>query len=327
MARWRPRAILALLFSVLLFSGCATTGVSPQDKKKASAAINLGEAYMGGGNYTAALGELLKAEKLNPDDPILHNDLGLVYMAKEKFDLAVVHFEKAVQLKPDYSLAKNNLGSAYLLAGEFDKGRRALEEALEDFTGSVLLVSHDRRFLDRTVGRSLEVADGAVRVFRGGQDDRGRARAVQAPQVVEQVRDLVGRGQDGAKKAARLERGVGLGQVGPGLAHVEQKRASGCRFQVAPELGRGKFAHRLDVRCLEIEFLGFTSVDQCRYRRFEQAFLVPFLIAHTGNQQRLHNGGCACNHKQPSTLIKQAVEAVVKHWQGTGHRDDIKTAV
>ena len=53
------------------------------------------------GNYTAALGELLKAERLNPDDPILHNDLGLAYMAKEKIDLAVVHFEKAVQLKPD----------------------------------------------------------------------------------------------------------------------------------------------------------------------------------------------------------------------------------
>jgi Tfp pilus assembly protein PilF len=76
MARWRPEAILSLLFSMLLVSACVTTGVSPQDKKRAAAAINLGEAYMGGGNYTAALGELLKAEKLVPNDPILHNDLG-----------------------------------------------------------------------------------------------------------------------------------------------------------------------------------------------------------------------------------------------------------
>ena len=134
MARWRPEAILALLFAVLLFSACVTTGVSPQDKKKASAAINLGEAYMGGGNYTAALGELLKAQKLNPDDPILHNDLGLVYMAKEKFDLAVVHFERAVQLNPDYSLAKNNLGSAYLVRKEWDKAIIVLE----DVTGDML---------------------------------------------------------------------------------------------------------------------------------------------------------------------------------------------
>jgi len=132
MARWRTEAFLAWLFAVLLFSACATTGISPQDKKKASAAIKLGEAYMGGGNYTAALGELLKAQKLNPDDPILHNDLGLVYMAKEKVDLAVVHFERAVQLNPDYSLAKNNLGSAYLVRKEWDKAIVVLEEVTGD---------------------------------------------------------------------------------------------------------------------------------------------------------------------------------------------------
>lgn len=132
MARWRSEAILALLFAMLLFSACATTGVTPQDKKKASAARNLGEAYLSEGNYTAALGELLKAEKMNADDPLLHNDLGLVYMAKEKFDLAVVHFEKAVQLKPDYSLAKNNLGSAYLVRKEWDKAIPVLEEVTGD---------------------------------------------------------------------------------------------------------------------------------------------------------------------------------------------------
>jgi Tfp pilus assembly protein PilF len=38
-------------------------------KKRAAAAINLGEAYMGGGNYTAALGELLKAEKVESKRP------------------------------------------------------------------------------------------------------------------------------------------------------------------------------------------------------------------------------------------------------------------
>ena len=121
MARWRPETILLLLFSMLMFSACAGMGVDPQDAKKAAASRNLGEAYLSEGNYTAALGELLKAERMNPEDPILHNDLGLAYMAKEKIDLAVVHFEKAVRLKPDYSLAKNNLGSAYMARQEWDK--------------------------------------------------------------------------------------------------------------------------------------------------------------------------------------------------------------
>jgi len=132
MTRWRLEPILSLIFAMLLFSACATMGVSPQDKRKADATRNLGEAYISEKNYTAALGELLKAQKLNPDDPILHNDLGLVYMAKEMTDLAVVHFEKAVQLKPDYSLAKNNLGSAYLVKKEWDKAIPVLKEVTVD---------------------------------------------------------------------------------------------------------------------------------------------------------------------------------------------------
>jgi type IV pilus biogenesis/stability protein PilW len=121
-----------MLLAILLFSGCATKGVSPLDKKKADATRNLGEAYLSEKNYTAALRELLKAEKLNPDDPILHNDLGLVYMAKDKTDRAIAHFERAIELKPDYSLAKNNLGSAYLVRKEWDRAIPVLEAVTGD---------------------------------------------------------------------------------------------------------------------------------------------------------------------------------------------------
>ena len=132
MTPWRREAMLSMLLAILLLSGCAATGVSPLDKKKADATRNLGEAYLGEKNYTAALRELLKAEKLNPDDPILHNDLGLVYMAKDKTDRAIAHFERAIELKPDYSLAKNNLGSAYLVRKEWDRAIPVLEAVTGD---------------------------------------------------------------------------------------------------------------------------------------------------------------------------------------------------
>lgn len=121
-----------MILTLFLFAACATTGVDPEEKKKADAARNLGEAYLSEGNYTAALSELLKAEHLAPEDPILHNNLGLVYMAKGKIDLAVEHFEKAVRLKPDYSVAKNNLGSAYLVREEWDKAIPILESVTND---------------------------------------------------------------------------------------------------------------------------------------------------------------------------------------------------
>ena len=43
-----------------------------------------------------------------------------------------------------------------------------LESALSDFVGTVLVISHDRYFLDRTVERILALEDGRVREYAGG---------------------------------------------------------------------------------------------------------------------------------------------------------------
>lgn len=132
MTRRRWQVMIGLIMVVLLVSACATTGVSTDDKKKANAAIALGEAYLREGNTTMALRELLKAQQMNPKDPVLYNDLGLVYMAKERTDIAVQQFEKALQLNPNYSLAKNNLGSAYLVLKQWDKAIPILEDVTND---------------------------------------------------------------------------------------------------------------------------------------------------------------------------------------------------
>ncbi|MBC8160484.1 MAG: ABC-F family ATP-binding cassette domain-containing protein [Roseiflexaceae bacterium] len=43
-----------------------------------------------------------------------------------------------------------------------------LEAALDEFAGTIVVVSHDRYFLDRVVDRILEVRDGELRVYEGG---------------------------------------------------------------------------------------------------------------------------------------------------------------
>ena len=43
-----------------------------------------------------------------------------------------------------------------------------LEDALEDFVGTVLIISHDRYFLDQTVDRVVEIRAGELREFSGG---------------------------------------------------------------------------------------------------------------------------------------------------------------
>ncbi len=46
-----------------------------------------------------------------------------------------------------------------------------LEDALADFVGTVLVISHDRYFLDRTVERLLELKDGRLTEYLGGYSD------------------------------------------------------------------------------------------------------------------------------------------------------------
>ena len=63
--------------------------------------------------------------------------------------------------------------------------REALEQALSEFEGSVLLVSHDRALLDAVGTRTVAFEDGSLRSYAGGWAEFVRAReeeqAVMAP--------------------------------------------------------------------------------------------------------------------------------------------------
>jgi ATPase subunit of ABC transporter with duplicated ATPase domains len=46
-----------------------------------------------------------------------------------------------------------------------------LEETLDEFVGTVLVVSHDRYFLDQIVDRTIELRDGHLSEYLGGYTD------------------------------------------------------------------------------------------------------------------------------------------------------------
>lgn len=54
--------------------------------------------------------------------------------------------------------------------------REWLEKALEEFGGTVLLVSHDRYFVERFAARIIELKDGAVACCHGGYEEYRQAR-------------------------------------------------------------------------------------------------------------------------------------------------------
>jgi ATP-binding cassette subfamily F protein 3 len=78
------------------------------------------------------------------------------------------------------------------------ESREALEEALEAFPGTVLLVSHDRAVLDAVARRTLAIEDGTVRSYDGGWADYARLvseRAVPRGQTLGQTPDTAKRGE------------------------------------------------------------------------------------------------------------------------------------
>jgi type IV pilus assembly protein PilF len=131
---------LVFVWAIMFLAACATSthnSESPPpsaEKVKAAAEANrnLGEAYLAGGNLTAALRELKKAESFDPQDHITQFDIGLVYYYRERYDQAIQQFEKAIRLKPDYAPAINSLGNAYLEKGEWDNAIEAYRQIVED---------------------------------------------------------------------------------------------------------------------------------------------------------------------------------------------------
>jgi len=124
---------LACLFASLFAVSCATDSAAIR-KQRADAYRRVGEGHLTNNNATAALAELLKAEKIYAKDPVLHYDLGLAYFAKEEFDLAIGHFNEAVALRSDgvYSDALNAKGAVYLRLKEWDKAIDCFEKALDN---------------------------------------------------------------------------------------------------------------------------------------------------------------------------------------------------
>jgi Tfp pilus assembly protein PilF len=126
----RSWIFLAIAITTLV---CACAGQKGgTDPELAKATRTIGEAYMNQGDLTAALRELLKAQRLNPDDPIVHNDLGLCYLLKKRLPEAVTHFKKAIDLNPGYAPARNNLGTAYLEMEKWDAAIGVFKEITQD---------------------------------------------------------------------------------------------------------------------------------------------------------------------------------------------------
>ncbi len=123
---------ILFLFSIGLLTGCAF--FPSEDRELAKMHLQVGTSQLQSGNYPQALSELLAAEALDDEDPVIQNNLGLAYFLRERVDLAEIHVRKALDLKKNYSDARNNLSRILIERGQYPEAIKEAQEVTQDLT-------------------------------------------------------------------------------------------------------------------------------------------------------------------------------------------------
>jgi type IV pilus assembly protein PilF len=127
------KAASVLLFSVLFLSACSSKKNDLKDKQ-ASLYFGAGTQSLMDKQYTEALKNLLEANKLDPDNSEIINNLAMAYYFKGEKDLAVKSLNQALKLNPNNSDAKTNLASIFYKDGRVDEAEKIYKTVLKDLT-------------------------------------------------------------------------------------------------------------------------------------------------------------------------------------------------
>lgn len=123
--------LLMFLMLVISLAGCTST---QRNREEADLRLRIGTSFIQKRDFPAAIRELQKAEKLDPKNETVQNNLGLAFFMRERFPQAEEKFRRAVELRSTYSEAKNNLSRVLIEMGRYTEAIKLLDQVTEDLT-------------------------------------------------------------------------------------------------------------------------------------------------------------------------------------------------
>ncbi|MBI5682112.1 MAG: tetratricopeptide repeat protein [Deltaproteobacteria bacterium] len=79
------------------------------NQSKVKDLIEMGEFYFVNQKWDNAVEVLMKAKKIDPNNPDVYYNLGIVYEMKNQFEDAKQMLEKVLKIKPDHECAQRHL--------------------------------------------------------------------------------------------------------------------------------------------------------------------------------------------------------------------------
>lgn len=105
--------------------------VAPAPKVQVDDLLRISAAMLTQGRVEDAVGRLLEAQRLLPEDPRAYSDLGDVLAAGEQYEAALVQYQKAIDLSPEFARPRYRSGDALRAMGRYDEAITSYEDLLE----------------------------------------------------------------------------------------------------------------------------------------------------------------------------------------------------
>jgi ATP-binding cassette subfamily F protein uup len=150
-----------------------------------------------------------------------------------------------------------------------------LERALGEFPGALLLVTHDRYFLDRVVGRMLELDRGQVRSYVGNYARYLEQRqALEERQAVEaqKLRQMARRELEWLRRGAKARTTKAKARVERAESVIEQSRQMTTDLTQRRSLDLAFETSRLGGKILSLQGIGHGYGDRILLQDFSYAF-------------------------------------------------------